>query len=100
MQGHVGPFKKWVESSRVDPCKSNVWLDTAHKPDRLAMLAGRVGRLTYIKFFFVIKSIFLKKFLYLVCNCIICINANFLFLKPRKKIFIFMFFKITKNLKY
>ena len=73
----------------------------AHMPGGLAVPAGRAGGLTHIKFCFVIKSIFKKKKkLYLVCNCIICGNANFLFLKPRKNIFIYMFFKITKNLKY
>ena len=60
------------------------------------MSTGHAGELTHIKFCFVIKSIFFKKNLYLVCNCIICGNANFLFLKPRKNIFIYMFFKITK----
>ena len=48
---------------------------------------------------FVMKSKIYKK-LYLVCNCIICGNDNFLFLKLRKNIFIYMFFKITKKLKY
>ena len=54
--------------------------------------AGRTGELAHIKFCFVIKSIFFKKKLYLVCNCIICGNANFLFLKSRKKyIYIYVF---------
>ena len=99
--------------SRAGPWTSNDWHSMAHKPDELAVPTGRVGGpcrravqvgctgvLAHIKFCFVIKPIFFTKNLYLVCNCIICGNANFLILKPRKNIFIYIFFKITKNLKY
>ena len=90
--------------SRAGPWTPTDWPGMAHKPGGLAVpagrsygavSAGRAGGLAHIKFFFVIKSNFLKKKLYIICG-----NANFLFLKPRKKIFMYMFFKRTKNLKY
>ena len=90
--------------SRAGPWTPTDWPGMAHKPGGLAVLTGlcrwavptgRAGGLAHIKFCFLIKSIVLKKKLYIICG-----NANFLFLKPRKNIFIYMFFKITKNLKY
>ena len=80
------------------PCRWAVSAGRANEPCRWVVSTGRAGRLAHIKFCFVIKSNFFLKKLYIICG-----NANFLFLKPRKNIlyiYIYMFFKITKNLKY
>ena len=58
---------------------------------------GCTGGLTHIKFCFVIKSVFFLN-LYLVCNCIICGNAIFLFLKPRKIYLLMMSFSTGTGL--
>ena len=48
--------------SRAGPWTSTDWPDMAHKPGGLAVPTGRAGGLVHIKFCFVIKSIFFKKY--------------------------------------